>query len=100
MSARFSKSARASFFSTAGNTVFFFKVCSRYEAHKTFVLVEFVELSWEEEDSMIGGIVSGVLNFGASLHMFLDNELASGAGFINARQDNLDIRLILDDEDR
>ena len=49
---------------------------------------------------MIGGVVSGVLNFGATLHMFLDDELAGGAGFMNARRDNLDIRSILDDEDR
>ena len=100
MSAPFSKSVRARFFSTAGNALFFFKICSRYEAHETFALVEFAELSWEEEDSMIGGVVSGVSNFGASLHMFLDDELAGGAGFINARRVNLDIRSILDDEDR
>jgi hypothetical protein len=66
------------------------RVCSLNGPHET--LVEFIS---SEEETLLDGIVSGVLNFGASLDVILDYELAGGAGSISTEY--LDIRSILQD---
>ena len=54
------------------------RICSLNGEHET--LVGFIS---SEEETLLDGIVSGVLNFGASLDVILDDELAGGAGFIH-----------------